>query len=171
MEVEFMVVCDYAVVTPDQKLTMVGTFDRIFAADMPARVPALGVAARLRDANPQNAQSHMEFEFRIKAPDGTNIAAVGRTIHAEQIAPQDGGIVLPLGFMFINITFPKYGAYQVELWVDKQRLCAQPIWLSRPPVPGTLPFATAPSGVLRAATPAGPQAMRIVLPATTGKPQ
>lgn len=127
-----MVICDYAVVTPDQKLTMVGTFDRILASQVPVAVPALGVAARLRDVNVRVGKNHHDIELRIKAADGTVMANVQGGMDAQVDASPEGGLCLPIGLMFQGLVFPKYGEYRVELWLDKQRAHSLPVWISKP---------------------------------------
>ena len=145
MNVEFMVVCDYAVVTPDQKLTMVGTFDRVMPPQVPFALPALGVAARMRDVNIKPGKTHHDFEIRIKGPDGSLLANVSGAMDAQVPVAPEGGITLPIGLMFHGLVFPKYGEYKVELWLDKQRALSLPVWVSKQP---TAPqgFAGSPGG-------------------------
>jgi hypothetical protein len=132
MNVEFMAVCDYTVVTPDQKLTMVGTFDRVMAMQLPASVATLGVAARMRDLNVRLGKNHHDIEIRIKAPDGSMLANVSAGLDAQVAGSPEGGLALPIGLMIHGLVFPKYGEYRVELWIDKERAHSLPVWVSKP---------------------------------------
>jgi hypothetical protein len=133
MNVEFMAVCDYAVVTPDQKLTMVGTFDRLNAPQVPVTLSSLGVAARMRDVNVRAGRNHHEFEIRIKGPDSKILASVAGGMEAQIPIAPEGGLSLPIGMMFHGLVFPKYGEYRVELWLDKERAFSLPVWVTKPP--------------------------------------
>ncbi|MGE0587623.1 MAG: hypothetical protein AB7O48_03560 [Cyclobacteriaceae bacterium] len=68
MELEVFTLADFAADYGNGKLTVVGTFDTLFAPKLPAIHPHCAVAVRLRIAN-KDAGRH-DFELRALSPDG-----------------------------------------------------------------------------------------------------
>jgi hypothetical protein len=133
--VEFMVVADYVVGTPDGKLTMVGAFDTINALKLPIALPTMGIGARIRDRAQKKGNPPHTFEVRLKAPDGSAMMQMQGGFPGElpNGSVERGGSV-PLTLMMGNISFPKYGTYQAEIWIDKRRAFSVPLYVVKPPV-------------------------------------
>lgn len=130
VNVEFLVICDYACATPDGKLTMVGAFEVINAPRVPLALPAMGIAARLRDKRPNG---HRGFTVRMKGPDGSTVVNLDGDFATAAGNPRpEIGTTFPIAIMMGNVIFAKYGEYRVEIWIDKRRAQALSIHVVKP---------------------------------------
>ncbi len=129
MEIEIFTLCDFAQ-DNHSKLTIVGTFDSIFAKQFPVTHPACTVACRLR-FSPKETGDH-DFKLRL-------IDSAGK----ECISPVQGNINIPvpangqlatlnLVFNFNQLQFEKQGRYSFELYLDGDWKTGLPLFLNQP---------------------------------------
>ena len=123
MEIEIFTLCDFAQ-DNQQKLTVVGTFDSLWATQFPVLHPFCSVACRLRFSNKDKG----EHNFMLKLIDST-----GR-----QVIPECNGIFTigesPAGYSSINLVanygqlqFSSAGRYSFELYVDGEWASGLPL--------------------------------------------
>jgi hypothetical protein len=128
MKVELFVLCD-AATDYQGKLNILGTFDSIWAGQMPAVHPSCAVALRLRF---------------LKIEEGTHRVRIS-------IADEDGNAVIqpveanvnirfraPLPSMAANMVlnlqglkFPKFGEYSIDLAVDGRHEASLPLHVNQ----------------------------------------
>ncbi len=132
INVEFLVICDYATATPDGKLTMVGAFELINAPTLPITLPAMGVAARVRMRG-EDVSRKRALQIRMKGPDGSVLLNIDGGFQQGANAPiSEFGTTLPIAIMFGNVVFSKYGEHRIEIWIDKRRAQALSLHVVRP---------------------------------------
>jgi hypothetical protein len=94
MQVKLAVLADYANVTGDGKLNILGIFDRINLLQIPAAHPQMHLVLRI-EAHPAELERGHDVEIRLHDPEGTTIFEVrgeivprgepGQTVSTNQI--------------------------------------------------------------------------------------
>lgn len=74
MKVELLTLCDYAVAVPGGKLTIVGTFDRLFATQFPFQQPPFYLVGKFRFDASEVGEKRLRFS--VSDPDGREIGAL-----------------------------------------------------------------------------------------------
>lgn len=128
MEIEIFTLCDFAQ-DNNSKLTIVGTFDSIFAKQFPVQHPACAVACRLRFAD-KEAGDH-EFKLRMTDAGGKEtIQPIEGNINIP--IPADGRVVtINLVINFNQLQFTKPGRYSFELYIDGDWKSGLPLFLNQ----------------------------------------
>jgi hypothetical protein len=147
MKLDFIVICDYTAVSPDGKMTIVGTFDRVNSVVTPARLPSLGVALRFRGEKSDAGGKTHKIQLRIKAPDNSMLGQLDAEIALQAGAPVEKleETSIPLPFMAQNMIFAKHGKYSFEVWMDSRLLQTATLFVGPPVAP--LAVTSAPGGL------------------------
>ena len=119
MEVGLALLADYANVTADGKLNILGVFDTIFADRFPAIHPQIHLILEL-EAHPAEAGTPKQVEIRLMTEDGRTALSISADMAFQR---KDSS---PLGEMmktqqiigFQNIRFEKPGTYQFAILVN-----------------------------------------------------
>jgi len=130
MEIEIFTLCDFAQ-DNNSKLTIVGTFDSIYAKQFPVIHPSCAVACRLRFAV-KEAGDH-DLKLRMIDSNGK-----------ECITPIQGNINIPvpangqmatlnLVFNFNQLQFITAGRYSFELYLNNDWKSGLPLFLNLVP--------------------------------------
>jgi len=122
MEVSLALLADYANVTADGKLNILGIFDTIFADRFPAVHPQMQLILRL-EANPAEAGSRKKLELKLMTADGHTRFAIGAELGLEVKDPSK-----PVGEMMKtdqiiglqNVRFEVPGDYQIAILVNEE---------------------------------------------------
>ncbi len=122
MEVSLALLADYANVTAEGKLNILGVFDTIFADRFPAVHPQMQVILRL-EANPAEAGSRKKLELKLMTADGHTLFAIGAELGFEVKDPSK-----PVGEMMKtdqiiglqNVRFEDRGDYQIAILVNEE---------------------------------------------------
>ncbi|WP_276373948.1 hypothetical protein [Chryseolinea sp. H1M3-3] len=115
MVLEIYSLADYACDYGNGKLSVIGTFDAVFAQQLPAVHPQCAIAARMRFGN--NEAGHHSFEIRALSPDGKVIQTLNG--QGEIIAnPNFDYSTQNLVMNMVNFPLEKLGAYAFEFWLD-----------------------------------------------------
>ncbi len=122
MDVSLALLADYANVTRDGKLNIMGVFDTIFAEQFPAVHPQMQLVVRL-EANPAEAGSRKKLEIKLMTEDGRLLFAIGTELGFEVKDPTK-----PLGEMLKsdhiiglqNVRFEQPGDYQIVILVNEE---------------------------------------------------
>ncbi len=113
MRLRFALITDYANVTNDGKLNLIGVTDRIHAYHFPAVHRELFVINSLETDNDDEGKTH-EIQVHVINPDGRKIAEIGG-----QLAIEGGGKqVLNQVHCFRDIQFLSGGAHQVNIIIN-----------------------------------------------------
>ena len=139
MQVKLAVLADYANVTGDGKLNILGIFDRINLTQVPAVHPQMHLILRLEAQQSERDRPH-NVEIRLQDPQGTTIFEVNGDIvpHGDGAFPISANQILTLN----NLQLEKIGAYSFAIFVDndlKSELPLHVAFVSMPPAPGSAP--------------------------------
>jgi hypothetical protein len=130
MHIEIFALCDAAT---DQmgKLNLLGTFDRIFAAQMPAAHPQCAIAVRIRFSRIEKGEHRIRFSV-IDEDGKAVVPTFDATIPVDfpaQIASQAYNMV----FNIQGLKMEKYGEYSLDLAVDGRQEASLPLMVCEPP--------------------------------------
>ena len=117
MRVDLAVLADYATMTQDKKLVIVGVFDTILVPALPASHRSLHLALRVC-YGPADSGKH-NLKVRLVDPDGREVLPTVQADFSADVpsdAEGDGAlqIVLELG----NVQFPATGPHAVDILLD-----------------------------------------------------
>jgi hypothetical protein len=115
MQVKLAVLADYANVTGDGKLNILGIFDRINLLQIPAAHPQMHLVLRL-DAHAAELDRSHAVEIRLHDPDGNTIFEVQGEIvpHGEAGQPVSTNQILTLN----NLQLEKVGNYRFVVLIN-----------------------------------------------------
>lgn len=116
MVVTFAVVADYANVTRDGKLNVMGIFDRVFARKVPARFPPMQLVIRL-EAEYAELDSEHSVRVQLSDPDGEAVFDIDGSFTPRGGQPGQRASVnhiLQLG----NVPLQRIGSHRILIWID-----------------------------------------------------
>ena len=136
MQVKLAVLADYANVTGDGKLNILGIFDRINIGQLPAVHPQMHLVLRL-EAHPSERDRAHKVEIRLQDPEGATIFDVNGDIvpHGDGGQPVSTNQILTLN----NLQLEKIGAYNFVVFINNDLKSELPLhveFVSMPPVAG-----------------------------------
>jgi hypothetical protein len=139
VQVKLALLADYANVTGDGKLNILGIFDRINLVQVPAVHPQMHLILRLEAHAAERDRSH-KIEIRLHDPDGATIFEVNGDIvpHGEGAHPVSTNQILTLN----NLQLEKIGAYKFVVFVNNDLKTELPLhveFVTMPPVTGSTP--------------------------------
>jgi hypothetical protein len=116
VDVSLAVLADYANVSREGKLNIMGIFDRIFARQLPGQFPPMQVVIRL-DAHYAEMGREHTIQVQLQDPDGEAVFDINGAFtpmggEAGEVAPLNH--ILSLG----NLPLRKPGGYSVVIWVN-----------------------------------------------------
>ena len=117
MELEIFSLADFAADYGNGKLTVVGTFDTIFAPSLPTSYPHCTVAIRMRIANAEVGQH--EFEIKGIDPDGRVFQNLKGKMETK-VNPNADYSTLNLVLNMDNLKLTKAGKYAFEFHFDNE---------------------------------------------------
>ena len=117
MEIAFFLTADYANLTGDGKINIMGIFNRITATQFPARHPSLFVIAKLLAGLGEEGQTR-DVHIYLHDPDGKKLLNIGGEMSfPERILGQKPEINVIANLR--DVVFPVPGPYQFNLFVDR----------------------------------------------------
>ena len=135
MRVEVFCLCDYAAVDASRKLTVLGIFDSIRTATLPATHPMCAIAGKIRFETADAGVKQIKIHFRD--PQGDDVISPIETqpeVRSElptasaQIAVLISGLRLLFG-----------GPHSIDLEVEGTRVASTPLYVRHEPLPQTQP--------------------------------
>ncbi|RJO60154.1 hypothetical protein C4544_06050 [candidate division WS5 bacterium] len=131
MKVELFVLCD-AATDYQGKLNLLGTFDSIWAKQVPAVHPLCTVALRVRFMKIE--EGHHKVKISIVDGDGK---AVVRPVEADvNILFNNTPLISMATNMILNLQglkFPVYGEYSIDLAIDGRHEVSLPLYVNKIP--------------------------------------
>jgi hypothetical protein len=118
MEIEIFTLADYAADQGNSKLTVVGTFDTLFAQQLPTAHPHCSIAIRIRIANSE-AGKHA-FEIKSLGPNGKEFTPPIKGDLTVMQNPNADYTTLNLVMGMNNLKFEKAGKYHFEFHFDRE---------------------------------------------------
>lgn len=124
MQVKLAVLADYANVTGDGKLNILGIFDRMTVIELPAVHPQMHLVLRLEAHVAERDRMHI-VEIRLHDPDGETIFDVKGDIvpHGESPGPVSTNQILTLN----NLQLTKMGGYNFLIFVNNDLKAEVPL--------------------------------------------
>lgn len=135
MRVDLAVLADYATVTADQKLVIVGVFDVILAKTVPVRHSSMYVALRICSGAIDNGDHTVII--RLVDPDGKPVGPELKAEFTVQVPLDlDGEGALQLVMGIGNVELKEFGPYAVDILIDDrfEDTVALRLQESRPPI-------------------------------------
>jgi hypothetical protein len=138
MEISVALLADYANVTADGKLNILGVFDTIFADRFPVTHGQMQLVLRF-EAHPAEAGAQKKLDIRLMSDDGRNVLSL-----SAEMAFQVKDASKPIGEMLKsdqiiglqNVVFEKPGDYQFAILVNGETKKTVPLKVrQRPPRP------------------------------------
>lgn len=132
MNVDSILISEYATLTPGNQLTVIRSFNRLAAPNFPATQPWLAISLVIHAHRDERGSSH-EIEIRVTKPEGTD------SIHRAEFTLADGDPPpgMPLRHTYIhqhiNFTFDAAGAYAFEVYIDDTYHAASTLYVSQKP--------------------------------------
>lgn len=128
MEIEIFTLSDFAQ-DNNSKLTIVGTFDSIFAKQFPVQHPACAVACRLRFA----AKETGTHNFKLRLIDSAGQEIINPIQGNISVVNPTNGQYSTVNVVvnFNQLQFNKPGRYSFELYLNEEWMSGLPLFLSR----------------------------------------
>ena len=139
MQVKLAVLADYANVTGDGKLNILGIFDRINLVQIPSMHPQMHLILRIEAHSAERDRAH-HIEIRLHDPDGKTIFDVNGDIvpQGEGPHPTSANQILTLN----NLHLEKVGAYNFIIFINNDLKYELPLhveFVTMPPPAGSQP--------------------------------
>lgn len=131
MDITFAVVADYANVSREGKLNVMGIFDRVFARQLPARFPPMQLVVRL-EADYAELDTEHAIRVQLADPDGEAVFDIDGSFTPRGGQPgQKTSVnhVLQLG----NVPLQEVGTHRVLVWIDGDLKREVPIHVVKAP--------------------------------------
>lgn len=117
MEVEIFTLADYAAITGNGKLTIVGTFDTLFAQQLPA-LQHCSVVLKMRLANSEAGNHTVQLKFLD--PDGKEFVPSLRTDITSGVNQHADYNPIVRVMNLAPMKLEKVGKYAIELYYDDE---------------------------------------------------
>ena len=130
MNIDFAVVCDYAIVDQYGKLSVLGMFQHIWVAQFPAVHPRLHLVLRLKGRRTEIG----EHAVRIRLTDegGNEVLKGDGTVTFSE--PPAGVVEIEAGCVLVfDVPFRQAGRYRFEIAVDDDERTEVPIVVAQRP--------------------------------------
>lgn len=136
MDVALFVLADYALYSSDQKLSVMGMFQNLYAVQFPATHPIMYVVTQLRASRAEYGRS-FELRIRLLDEDATILLDLPNNLQV-QPATIPGHAAIVNNIMVLQaIQFPRPGRYEFSLLIDHDEKATIPLEISliQPPAP------------------------------------
>lgn len=148
MKVTFAHLCDYALVSADRKLAVIGIFNRIFAQRLPHIHPQIFLAFEI-DLDYTEATGSFDVRIECVDADGTAVFKIGSRITvAAQSTPKPGEPFRAPQVVRLNqVTFGRAGKHDINIFLNNRvehRIEFEVAVIASPPGPIVLPGGPAP---------------------------
>ncbi len=134
MNIDFAVVCDYAIVDQLGKLSVMGIFQHIWVDKFPAVHPRLHLVLRLRGRRTEIGEHRVAIRLQDDA-DVEVLKADGLVTFSE---PPAGVVEVEAGcILTFDVPLHRAGRYTFDIAVDEETSCQVPIAVAQRPPPAT----------------------------------
>ena len=132
MNIDFAVVCDYALVDQFGKLSVIGLFQHIWVQKFPTIHPRLHLVIRLKGTRTEVGQHDVRIRL-LNEDDEESISGEGKVNFPE---PAAGVLEVEAGAVLaFDVPFQKQGQYRFQIDVDSEAQTVVPIVVSQGPNP------------------------------------
>jgi len=136
MQIKLALLADYANVTAEGKLNILGIFDRITVQELPAVHPQMHLILRLEAHVAERNRSHT-IEIRLHDPDGETVFEVKGDMvpHGSPGVTSATNQILTLN----NLQLSKVGGFNFVVFVDNDLKAEIPLGVEQGQPPGATP--------------------------------
>jgi len=132
MRTEIFILCDAA--TEQQgKLNLLGTFDTLYAREVPVVHPACAVAIRLRFSRIEEGNHKVKVTFADA--DGKLVMPPMNASLAVRFRPEDTTVTANLVLNLLQLRFERFGEYTIDLAVSGRQEGSIPLYVRQMPAP------------------------------------
>ena len=127
MKVEIFTLCDAATADAGGKLNILGSFDRIHAANVPVTHPLCALAIKLRFERLEEGPKRVRISFMDS--DGK---AVMPTLDANtqvMFPPEEHTVTACMVLQIQQMKLPNYGEYSIDLAIDGRHEASIPLFV------------------------------------------
>jgi hypothetical protein len=116
MEVNLAVLADYANVTREGKLNIMGIFDRIYSRQLPGQFPPMQLVIRLDARYAEMGREHT-IQVQLQDPDGETVFDINGNFKPEGGEPGETASLNHI-IGLANLPLRKTGSHTVVIWVN-----------------------------------------------------
>jgi hypothetical protein len=116
VDVSLAVLADYANVSREGKLNIMGIFDRVFARQLPGQFPPMQLVVRLEARFAELGRNHT-MQVQLRDPDGEVVFDIGGEFAPQGVEPGEA-VSLNHIIGLANLPLLKAGTHSVAIWVD-----------------------------------------------------
>jgi len=131
MDVRLATVCDYAMVSQEGKLSLLGMFDQINPPKLPFVFPQLFLVT-VFEAPSVEAGSTKEVRFILDGEDGDPVLTIDQLVHVPQAPVRGQPIVMNNVLGLGGIEFRQPGAYAFHILVGGDERARVPLKVNKP---------------------------------------
>ena len=131
MDVTFAVVADYANVSREGKLNVMGIFDRIFTRQVPARFPPMQLVVRL-EADYEELDTEHAIRVQLADPDGEAVFDIDGSFTPRGGQPGHKTSVNHV-LQLNNVPLKTTGTHRVLVWIDGALKREVPVHVAQAP--------------------------------------
>ncbi len=131
MDVTFAVLADYANVSREGKLNVMGIFDRVFARQLPSRFPPMQLVVRL-EAQPEELGQEHAIRIQLSDPSDESLFDLNGSFTPRGGDPEQAvsvNHVVGLADLPLHTT----GVHTFSVWIDGVRMREIPLRVDEPP--------------------------------------
>jgi hypothetical protein len=130
MNIDFAVVCDYALIDQYGKLSVLGVFQHIWVGQFPTVHPRLHLVMRLKGSRTEIGQH--KVKIRLTDEDGKEIIRGDGNVNFSE--PPAGVLEVEAGAVLVfDVPFEKPGRYEFTIEVDEDVKTAVPVTVATGP--------------------------------------
>lgn len=145
MHIQFALFADAANVSQEGKLNVLGVFDALQVAQLPALHPRATFVMRCK-ALPAD-EGHHEMALAWVNPESKALWTTTGTLQVGTAPDGTGEIDLPL-IAQIDLPLDVAGLYEMRVALDGEEVARVPLTVALPIMPGTFPLAPQPTGLV-----------------------
>lgn len=124
MDVRIAVLADFASITNDQKLNVMGVFRQLSAAQAPATHPQFKLVLQLEFNSSETGDKQIKID--LVDEDGVELFSLGGKLHVGRTANGHPTVINQV-VDFAGFTFPKFGDYEFRVVLDGITACVIPL--------------------------------------------
>jgi hypothetical protein len=132
MKVEIFTLCDAATTDASGKLNILGSFDRIWAQQMPAIIPLCALAIKIRFYQIEEGTKRIRISFMNV--DGHLIMPRLDAQMQIRAMPNETSATAQMVMVIPQLKLPNFGDYSIELAVDEIQAASCPLSVRQAPL-------------------------------------
>ena len=117
MEVSLAVLADYAIVSHDQKLSILGIFSNVSGLQAPGPLPNSFIVICM-ELTAAEAEREQKIEIRCMDEDGARVFDVEGTFKGENVPPGKSIRANQIMQLGPQITLPRFGDYSISIFIN-----------------------------------------------------